>query len=278
MPLYQGRALAPHAERARRRRPSAARLLALGVLAPGLGFAASRLPWGEWRARYAVVTRIEVRGNRYLDAERVAAVAGVRARDDLVGLDLRRLRDRLAAHPRVARAEVHRAIPRGVTLVVQERLPVLVVDHSTPWEMDSSGVVMPPLAPGALADVPLLTGPDLSRFPAGARCESPAVKRGLAWLRRLGDPRLQLVGDLSELDVSDPATTALVLFGGTRVLAPAWPPGAERLSALRVVLADLTHRGVTAGEVDLRFSDQVIVRPVVAAAASPESRYPTSGR
>ena len=34
------------------------------------------------------------------------------------------------------------------------------------------------------------------------------------------------------------------------------------LSALRVVLADLRQRGTTAEEVDLRFDQQVIVRPV----------------
>jgi len=75
---------------------------------------------------------------------------------------------------------------------------------------------------------------------------------------------LQLAGQVSEVDVSDPSLTGLTMLDGTRVLAPGWPPDTSRLSALRVVLADLKARGTTAGEVDLRFENQVIVRPVVA--------------
>jgi hypothetical protein len=70
---------------------------------------------------------------------------------------------------------------------------------------------------------------------------------------------------VSEVDVSDPSVTGLSLMDGTRVLAPGWPPGMSRLSALRVVLADLHKRGTAANEVDLRFEDQVIVRPVAPA-------------
>ena len=46
---------------------------------------------------------------------------------------------------------------------------------------------------------------------------------------------------------------------GTRVLAPAWPPATRRLSALRVVLADLERRGTVAAGSGRAFEDQVIV-------------------
>ena len=93
----------------------------------------------------------------------------------------------------------------------------------------------------------------------------PEVQRGLAWVRALSARELQLAGQVSEVDVSDAASTGLTLLDGTRVLAPGWPPGTRRLSALRVVIADLKERGTTANEVDLRFEDQVIVRPAASA-------------
>ena len=59
------------------------------------------------------------------------------------------------------------------------------------------------------------------------------------------------------------------MMDGTRVRTPAWPPDERRLSALRVVLADLHQRGTVAQEVDLRFDNQVIVRPAETAKPSP---------
>jgi len=112
-----------------------------------------------------------------------------------------------------------------------------------------------------VADVPLLTGPDFTRYREGALLHTTQVRRGLEWVRVLSERELQLGGRVSEIDVSDDRSTALLLMNGTRVLTPAWPPGLNRLSALRVVLADLDKNRVAAREVDLRFDQQVIVRP-----------------
>ena len=133
--------------------------------------------------------------------------------------------------------------------------------HGVPWEIDSAGVLLAPLANGVTADVPLLSGPRLEALPAGARIGTPAVERGLAWIQALSARELELGARTSEIDVSDSRTTGLLLMSGTRVLCPAWPPGVRTLSALRVVLADLERRGTLAEEVDMRYEHQVIVRP-----------------
>jgi len=139
---------------------------------------------------------------------------------------------------------------------------VLLVRHGVPWEIDSTGVLLAPFEDGAVADVPLLTGPDFQSYPDGALIRTLPVRRGLDWVRALSSRDLQLGGRVSEIDVSDERVTALLMMNGTRVLSPAWPPDVRTLSALRVVLADLEQRGTAAQEVDLRFEDQVIVRPV----------------
>ncbi|HVP14758.1 MAG TPA: FtsQ-type POTRA domain-containing protein [Terriglobales bacterium] len=263
MGLYQGRALERAAARRRRRaaRPWPVRL-AIGLAAlAALALVCAHVPWRWVRERVAVVGRVRVEGARYLDPARVCAAAGLHAGDDLLALDLARARQALLLDPRVAAARVSYAWPRDVRVRIVEREPLLLVRHGVPWEVDSAGVLLPPLARGVVADVPLLTGPDFSRWPGGTRVLTPGVRRGLAWVRALGARELQLAGQVSELDVADPRTTGILLMSGTRVLAPAWPPGPRVLSALRVVLADLEKRGLPAREVDLRFENQVVVRP-----------------
>jgi len=258
MSLYQGRAL-----REARPRRRGGRLRRVGAMLGAILaiWALAHVPWQGLRSRYAVVTDLRVVGGRYLDAGRVLAIAGLEGGEDLLALDLDRVRQRLLLHPRIASAEIRRRGLRGLTLEIEERVPVLLVEHGVPWEVDSAGVLLAPLGPGVAADVPLLSGPRFDELPAGTRLSTLAVGRGLAWMQALSARELELGARISELDVSEPSTTGLLLMSGTRVLCPAWPPGTRTLSALRVVLADLERRGTLAQEVDLRYERQVIVRP-----------------
>jgi cell division septal protein FtsQ len=223
------------------------------------------LPWQGLRHRFARLSSIQVDGTRYLDAERVARSAGLATGQDLFSIDFERARQKLLLDPRVAAAEIQRWALRGVKVTIVEREPVLLVDHGVPWEIDSAGVLMPPLERGEVADVPLLVGPHLEGLAGGAQVDRREVRRGLAWVRALSAQDLQLSGQVSEVDVSDASHTGLTLLDGTRVLAGAWPPTGTRLSALRVVIADLRQRGTKASEVDLRFENQVIVQPAAEA-------------
>ena len=151
---------------------------------------------------------------------------------------------------------------------------MLLARHGSPWELDADGVLLAPLKEGVVADVPMLTGVDAARYRAGTCLATSGVLRGLAWVRATAEPELELAGRISEIDVSDSASTGLVLMTGTHVLLAAWPPGTRTLSALRVVLADLEHRGTLAQEVDLRYRNQVIVRPVAGASGAPAGSQP----
>jgi len=262
--FYEGRAL----------RAEPTRTSTLGrlrrVLVVILGFALfpvlAQAPWTAWRARLFAVREIGVEGLRYLEEPEVIATAGLKPGVDLFGVDPDRVRQALLLHPRIASAWVSRRPWHAIRLKVEERVPVLLVQHGSPWELDSTGVLLPPLADGVVADVPMLTGPDLSDAQGGTRVRSPTVQRGLAWVGILGRRELGLSGSVSEIDVSEERSTVLTLLNGTRVRASAWPPGVRALSALRVVLADLQKRGKLAEEVDLRFDNQVIVRPIPAVA------------
>jgi cell division protein FtsQ len=259
MGAYQGRALQAHR---RPRRPGGLVRRVVRVLALALALVVlAHVPWQALRRRFAVVTEVRVEGAHYLDAGRIAALSGLKPGDDLFGIDLARARQALLLDSRVAHAEVARRLPRGVRLRVGERIPVLLVHHGAPWEIDSAGVLLAPLQRGVVADVPLLVGPRFEGVPAGAHVRGIGVERGLAWVHALSDRELQLAGDVSEIDVSSELATSLTLLSGTRVLAPAYPPSIRRLSALRVVLADLGRKGMAADEVDVRFENQVIVRP-----------------
>jgi len=260
MSLYQGRALVSRHPRRKVRSGALKRTLRLlGAMAVAAGL--TQLPWERLADRFWVLTAVDVEGQHYLDREKVLEIAGIVPGQHLDSLEVRAASQALMLHPRIEHARVARRWLRGVKVRITERKPVLLVRHGQPWEMDSTGTLLAPLAKGVVADAPLLAGVDFSGLPEGASVQSPKVQRGLAWSRALDDHAIQLVGEVSEIDVSDGHQTTLLLLDGTRVLTPAWPPGTRALSALRVVLSDLKERGTPAREVDMRFDDQVIVRP-----------------
>jgi hypothetical protein len=162
--------------------------------------------------------------------------------------------------PRVHSASLRRVGLRSVEIRVEERVPALAVEHGEPWELDANGVLLEPLQAGVVADVPMLAGPDFSDFGPGSQIQTLEVQRGLAWTAILSDNALRLIGQVSEVDVSDSRLTRLVLLNGVRVIAPVWPNGARQLSGLRATLADLAAKGLTPREVDVRFKDQIVVR------------------
>jgi len=259
MAVYQGRALSLEAPR--RRRGPIGRILRV-VAALGVVAALAHVPWGHLRHEALTVSEIRVSGLHYLDAATVVKRSGLAVGSSWLDADLLRARQALLRDSRIRSAQVARALPGAFEIRIAERAPVLLARHGSPWELDREGVLLAPLKEGVVADVPMLTGVDVERYRPGTCLATREVCRGLAWVRATALPELELAGRISEIDVSQAESTGLVLMSGTRVVSSAWPPDTRQLSALRVVLADLEHRGVAAQEVDLRYRNQVIVRPV----------------
>jgi hypothetical protein len=186
------------------------------------------VPWGDLRHRLLILDHVKVTGARYLDEGRIRERSGLKNGQDLLSLDLTRVRQLVLLEPRLVSATVHRHGLRGVEIEVVERVPTLTVEHGEPWELDGDGVLLEPLQSGVVADVPMLVGPDFSNRLAGSLVQTPEVKRGLAWTSILNDNALRLTGQVSEIDVSDPRLTRLVMMNGVRVVAPIWPNGARQ--------------------------------------------------
>ena len=271
MATYQGRALRTGAPRVRRGPlGKLGRILrVIGVL--GVIAALAHVPWGTLRSQAIHIAEIRVEGLHYLDAKTIAARSGLKVGAGWLDADLNLARQRLLADSRIRAARVSRQFPAAIEIRIEERIPVLLVHHGGSWEMGADGVLMAPLKAGLVADVPPVDGIEADPFRAGTCIATPESRRALAWVDATADPQLELAGRISGFNVSNPASTALVLMDGTRVLAPAWPPGLSTLSSLRVVLASLGQRGISAQEIDLRYKHQVIVRPAAGDAGTEPS-------
>ena len=270
--MYRGTAsldaLPETLQRAKPKKPSAKRGQALVPVAIGLCLVL--LAGSAWFGRHAIArgvsslelgrARVTVSGNEYLSPDEVRQASGLPERVSFFRVDLDKARARLLKNRRVREARLSRRLNGEVRLDITERVPVALALYGKATEIAADGTVLPPLVSGVLPDLPVVTG--LSS-PSGGKVGDPDWARAVRWVRRLDDPALALGGRVSEIDVSEAATTAVVLAPrGTRLLLPAEAREADGLGAVRVVLADLQARGVEAATIDCRARGLEVVEPM----------------
>ena len=240
--------------------------LCVGLLVVALGGAlASGGRWLLTAPRFAV-ERVEVAGQSHLSVNEVVAASGLAPGQNLFRLDARRAVAGVEALPMVRRAELVRAFPNRVTLLVEERQPFVLVHagglHRPAggfYWMDEQGVPLGPETRAVALDAPLVSAAGPDDIAAAGRTPSERVVGGVALIRTLMRAQSSLLREISEVDVSRPEGLVLYMLDGVEVRLGRedWD---DRLGRLDGVLAQLRASGQRATSIDLRFRDQVVLR------------------
>ena len=226
---------------------------AVAVAGGGLG-----LRWALTSPRFAV-TDIEVRGAHGLSREAIAA-SGLAAGMNFFRLDPGAIEARLESLPLVRRAQVIRAFPHRVTVLIEERRPFTLVHAGGLRWIDEQGVDLGPERRAVTPAAPVITGLGAAELSVGAG-RSPGITAGVSLLRILLRSGSALLGQISEIDVSRPDGPVLYTVDGVEVRLGAddWE---ARLGRLLGVLGQLRSAGETVTSIDLRFRDQVVLKTV----------------
>jgi cell division protein FtsQ len=221
--IAERRVAVTEAQLARRRR-----LLLLGVaVASAIG-----ILWLIVQSPFLSVQHVEVRGATAQTRLAVERAAAVKDGSALLFLDTGAVARRVEALPWVAHASVHRDLPNGVTITVEERLPVAWMRRPPP-----AGSPPGALGPVAVVDVSGRVLEDRTDPPAGL----PAII-GLDRVPRRGGhlaSRAPAAALAAIPDALRAQTAALVLHHGQGVLQLGTPPGGARPAAGQVRLGRL---------------------------------------
>lgn len=190
------------------------------------------------------VRNVSVRGIHYVDAR--ALVRHMRI-DTMASIwnSLDPYAERIGALPQVRSVRLSRRLPSTIVVTVEESIPVALVPTSggglRAYDEDARSL---PLDPTRVdLDLPILSRADT------------ALLRLLADLRRVDPPMFARVSEVERTGRDE----AIVFLSSlpVRVLSSM---SVERFEELRAVEEDLARRAAKPAELDLRFSDRVIVR------------------
>ena len=246
------------ARRARRLAPVA--LAAVVVLALS-GAGALGVRWLLTSPRFAVA-EVEVRGGSRLAAEEIIAASGIRRGVNLWRLDPAVAVAGVETLSAVRRAEVIRAFPNRVTVVVEERRPFTLVHAGRLHWIDENGRPIAREAQAVAPSLPVISGLSPEEIASASRAPSERLLTGVQLIRTLLRAGSPLVGQISEVDVSRSDGPVLYTVDGieVRLGSEEWD---SRIPRLAGVLAQVASSGQPVSSIDLRFRDQVVLKPAV---------------
>lgn len=215
------------------------------------------------------VARIDVRGQRFLSEGEVIQLLGPSLGENILGLELERLKLKLRASPWVADATVKRTLPDTLHVEIRERVPLALAAVDRLYLMDGDGTLIDIYGPRTASfDLPIVRG-----LPAAdGEARRDRAQRAGTLLRDLGE----LASEISEVQVEDSGDLRLVLRGPGEVLRLGAPPYRRKLMTFLGLRKDLAERCPSAEYFDLRFKDRIYAKEPDQVAPEPAKAEPNT--
>jgi cell division septal protein FtsQ len=271
----------------------------LGAVVVLGGGALSLWRGGEWALRRFVyenpafaLQRLDIETDGVIALEQLRAWAGVRWQDNLMALDLGRIKRDLELVPAIESVAVERILPRTLRLRVTEREPIARVEpprNGGPvvYTVDARGCFMFPIegpqraTPAPTNDhLPLLTGLPAAEVRPGRPTESPQLQAALRLVQAFARSAMNGLADLKQIDVSAPGVLSVTTGQHGEIVFGLNDPD-QQLRRWRAIY-DLGQRtGRQLAWLDLSVSNNVPARwhdVPLAAPAAPKTKPPSPYR
>jgi cell division protein FtsQ len=175
---------------------------------------------GVYKNPNLAIDTIEVETDGVLSPDKIREWARVKFGDNLLALDLARLKRDLELHSIVESASAEKILPRQLRVTVTERKPLaLVYLYNAPAGLDrvyldANGMVIPPLraeernptADPNPSSLPILTGFNARELRPGLPVESAHIRSALELLSQYERASVASMTDFKSIDLTSPRT------------------------------------------------------------------------
>jgi POTRA domain, FtsQ-type len=248
---------------------------------------------GQWALnRYVyenkafAIQDLDVQTDGVIPVEQLRRWAGVKPQDNLLALDLARVKRDLELVPLVQSVSVERILPHTLRIRVTEREPIAQVNVPRPkpgggfelavYELDPDGWVLLPLDPRdrataptqAASPLPLISGINPSALQPGRRLTDPQVQAALQLLLAFEQSPMAGLVDLQRIEVSSPEVLVVTTGQGSAVTFGETDFG-QQVRRWRTIFELGQKTGNAIGTLDLAVSNNIPLRWLEASAVPP---------
>jgi hypothetical protein len=248
---------------------------------------------GEWllnrlvyENRAFAIEEIDVQTDGIIPVDQLRRWSGVKSEENLLALDLGRVKRDLEMVPLVHSVSVERILPRGLRIRVTEREPIAQVNVPRPrasggidmsvYQVDADGWVILPLELRDRATstsqsdepLPLLRGINANTLQPGRRLPAPQVQAALQFLVAFEQSPMTGLADLKQVDVSSPEVLVVTTGQGSEVTF-AWTDFEQQLRRWHTIFESGRKIGNVIGTLDLAVTNNVPLHWLEASAIPP---------
>lgn len=215
------------------------------------------------------IQRIHISTDGIIPIEQIRAWANVKEKQNLLGLDLARIKRDLELIPLIEAASVERVLPGDLIIRIREREPIARIHVFAPRQpdlllekssiyLDQHGMVIPALLrelnaiafDDATRFLPVLTGVGATSFRPGTIVSSPQILAALRWIKSFQQSEMIGQVDVQAIDVSS-ATALLVSTEQGNEVSFAYQDFERQLTRWKQVHSLGRQRNLTIASLDL---------------------------
>jgi cell division septal protein FtsQ len=270
-------------------------LFGLYLLYRTSGWALDRLVYEN---KAFALQELDVQTDGIISTDQLRRWAGVRLEDNLMALDLARVKRDLELIPAIRSVSVERILPHKMRIRVSEREPVAEVNQLRPrpgespqlvvYQLDADGWIMSPLGQYQRATsqiqpadpLPVIYGINLTLVQPGRRIATAQVEAALKLIVAFEDSPVAGLVDLKSIDLSYPDVLVVTTGQGSEVTF-GLTDVEQQLRRWRDILDLARIKGKAIATLDLAVSNNVPARVLEAStlpAAIPKSPKPLHNR
>jgi cell division protein FtsQ len=208
-------------------------------------------------------TAIEIRGHAHLKRADIERIAGLAIGKNIFEVSPEEASARLLAEPWIASADVRRFLPGTYTIQVSERRAVALLALDDLYLVSEEALAFKKLGPGDPADLPLITGIELSSVAQDKRGTALSLVNAVAFLREYASAGVAKSALLSEIHIELDETLSCYVGSDATYVRLGAAPYRGKLKKLREVLSQLASQSARASYVYLdneRRPDRVTVK------------------
>lgn len=205
---------------------------------------------------YFGLKEIVVAGEKRVKRDEIIALSGVRAGDNILALELKRIVDRIEGQPWIEKASVRRILPRGISIEVKEREPVAILKADRLFYLDRGGTPFKELDDKDERNYPLITGLKREELDSMEPVRDALMKTLEFIETEAGDWPADM--PVSEFNTSP--NHGITVFTGGIEIRVGFGDYKTKLEKMKRVMKDLKAKGSTAGYIDLTYTGQAVVR------------------
>lgn len=206
------------------------------------------------------VQKVEVQGIKRLSREEIISLTGVTIGQNLLTLRLKTIGQQVSSNPWVGSVKVQRFYPGTLSISIQERQPVAVINMGLLYYLDTNGEPFKPLNLGDALDFPVVTGFQEEQLNADPISTRLALKTACELLDALKQHGLFILADVSEIHYDGAHGFTLYTTSGALPIKIGNEDFDNKLLRFARIYQNLMTQQPGLQYIDLDYSDRIVVK------------------